>query len=307
MFSDKFTEINNYSLLRKEYLNTSSIMPWRYTSIFDNKYLPNLDNNTINRLSLFFYYKLQYTRQLLEDDKKYIEITHKDNQIKELKAINPIKFVAFSDISEWYHFIHTIECPELDPCRKKIMESANESLVTTGLSSVTYDELCNISGIYYNCPSFVTLDNSSEIIEKLYSVCGSLQSSILYVHISPDNNDLRLKIVPHYPVRTFGFVKVTDKSVFDSSNYFVTKTVYSEYTKNYISTLLDQELITQSMVDYISEIMPQNTKFEIEYLISSEGQIDDIIFKNILIEEFTDIDKQQREENGETSEKEHEI
>jgi hypothetical protein len=307
MFSDKFTEINNYSLLRKEYLNTSSIMPWRYTYIFDKKYLPNLDDNTVNRLSLFFYCKLQYTRQLLEDDKKYIEITHKDNQIEEFRAINPIKFIAFSDVSEWQHFINTIECSELDSCRKKIMESVNESLVTTALSSVTYDKLCNAEGIYYSCPSFSILSNTNKIFRKWHTLGNVLDNSIFYVHIAPNNNNIRFKISPHYPASTFGFQKVTNKSVFDSSNYFVTKTVYSDYNKKYISMLLEQELITQAMVDYIFEIMSQNTKFEIEYLISSEGQIDDIIFKNIFIEEFVDIDKQQREENEKILVKEYKI
>jgi hypothetical protein len=306
MFSDKFTEINNYSLLREEYLNTSSIMPWRYTSIFDKKYKPNLSDTTINRLSLFFYYKLQYTRQLLEDDRKYIEITHKDSQIEEFRAINPIKFVAFSDLSEWNHFISTIECEELDSCRQKIMESVNESLVATGLSSITYDRFCNVSGMYYSCPSLGLLSNFGETIEKLCNAANILEDSIFYVHVTPYNN-LRLKITPYYPIRTFEFAKITNQSIFDSSNYFVAKTVYSDYTKKYISILLEQELITQSMVDYISEVMPQNTKFEIEFLISSEGQVEDIIFKNIVIEEFTDIEEQQRQENKEILVKEYEI
>lgn len=292
MFSDKFTEINNYSLLREEYVSTSSIMPWRYTSIFDKNYKPDLEDEIKNRLLLFFYYKLQYSRQLLEDDKKYIEITHNAGEIIEFRAINPIKLISFLDSMELKHFISTIESPQLNSCIQKIIADTKEDVISARLTSFTFDKLCNSTGVYCECNVDEILDRS-EVSKKIFDSMNDVDRSILSIHVNSENNYVKYKITPFYPVRQYGFRKINNKTIFDSSNYVPMKVEYSKYTDKAISTLLNNQLITESMVDFINSVMPADTKFEMEYITNSFGEIEDIIFKNIIIEEFENVCEQQ--------------
>ena len=286
MFSDKFVEVNNYSLFRKEYLDTSSLMPWIYTSIFDNQYAPELPDQIKNRLQLLFFLKLQYTVQLLEDDKKYIEITNKNGNIKEFRAINPIRLIAFSEIREWKYFINTIEAPELDPCREKLFNYTNKDIVMTGVTSVTYDKDCNATGCYFQYDSTHLVEHS-ELSKKLCIVSSMVDDCISTIHVRPDDDYLRYKITPIYHGRTLSFERYTHKkSLLDCSNARWEKVKYSTYTEKCLSILLEQQIITEEMAQYINEVIPEDSKIELEYLISASGELTDIILKNTIIDEF---------------------
>jgi hypothetical protein len=292
MFSDKFIEINNYSLFNKEYLDTSSIMPWRYTSVFDSAYQPEMAEEIKNKFQLFFYYRLQYTAQILPDDKKYLEITHKDNVIKKYRAINSIKLPFFLDPGEWNHFIHSLEIVNLENCKQKIFDYVGEAVVTSGITSITYDENCNATGLYFQHDPNVRL-NHSEIVNKL---CGASLSNIkntTTIHINPENNNISYNILPKYASRFFKSIKVTEKSKYDSSNLIPTKIKTQPQTDRVIQTLCEHDLLTNEMVDYIDQTIPKETKLEFEYIINEHGEMVDIILKNIIIEEFRDISAEQ--------------
>lgn len=292
MFSDKFIEINNYSLFKKEYLNTSSIMPWRYTSVFDSVYKPEITEEIKNKFQLFFYYRLQYTPQILEDDKKYLEITHKNNIIKEYKTINPIKFLFFSDPSEWNHFIHSLEIFNLSGCKQKIYNYVQDSIISTSITSITYDENCTATGLYFRHDPNILLNHSS-ISNKICIASTSGFRNTSFVHINPENNKIKYNLMPKYASRTFNFRKVTEKSKYDSSNYSPSRIKNQPQTDKVIEILYDHELLTDEMIDYIKEVMPEETKLEFEYIIDGNGILSDIILKNVLIEEFRDVSKEQ--------------
>lgn len=295
MFSDKFTEINQYSLFQQEYIDTSSIMPWRYTSIFDNEYKPDLSQEIKDKLQLFYYYRLQYTVTVLEDDKKYIEIVHDNtNQIKEFRAINPIQLIVFKDPSEWNHFIHTIESSNLDPCREKLRDFVKDHEITTQISSVTFDKNCDATGMYfwYTSPNPI---NDSELIQKLHATSQLIPNCGVSIHITPDTNYLRYRIIPNYYLRRFGFRNLSDKSIFHVSNFTSVCVNYQKHTENCIGRFLEQNIITSEMAEYIKRVMPENTKMELEYLINSSGELDDIIFRNTIIEEFENVSDQQKQ------------
>jgi hypothetical protein len=292
MFSDKFTEVNNYSLIKKEYLNTSSMMPWRYTSIFDNQYLPVLDEEAKHKLQAFFYFRLQYAQQLLEDDKKYIEITHKDNQIQEFRAINPINLPLFIEYSEWLNFIHSIESPHLSSCYEKIFNMVKNSVIASGITSVAYDSSCNATGIYFQKPTEEFMTNC-EIARKISAFAFELKDSVVNVKVSPDNDRLKIKISPYYPIRSFGFRKTTKKPLYDCSNSIWMRIDYDKCSENILNLMKENDLFTQEMIEYIYETIPKQSKFEIEYDLNETGEIEDIVLKNIIIEEFEQVASQQ--------------
>lgn len=292
MFSDKFTEINNYSLIKKEYLNTSSSMPWRYTSIFDSQYLPILTDEVKTKLQSFFYFKLQYSQKLLEDDKKYIEITHKNDNILEYRAINPIILSSFVEYSEWLNFINSIESPDLITCYEKIFNCVKDSVVASGVTSVSYDKNCVANGVYFQQPTDELL-TTCEIANKISLVASQLQNSVLNVYVCPDSNHTKIKLTPYYPIRTLGFRKVTKKSIFDCSNVIWMRVNYDECTNNLLNLMEQEGLITEEMISYIQETMPNQTKLEIEYDLNESGEIEDIVLKNIVVEEFEPVSEQQ--------------
>ena len=292
MFSDKFIEINNYSLFQKEYLDTSSIMPWRYTSVFDPVYKPEMTEDLKNKFQLFFYYKLLYTAQILDDDKKYLEITHKDDVIKEYRAINPIKLPFFLDPGEWNHFIHSLEITNLEPCKQKIFDYVGNGVIASGITSITYDSEGTATGLYFQHDPGISL-NHSDVADKLCAASKSIVGMLPTVYINPIDNKISYNLALSYASRAFRFRKVTEKSKYDSSNYTPMRVKNQSQTNNVINTLREYDLLTEEMIDYINEVIPEETKVEFEYVIDEHGTLTDIILKNIIIEEFRDVANEQ--------------
>ncbi len=292
MFSDKFTEIKNYSLFQQKHINDSSVMPWRYTSVYDSFYKPEITEDLKDKFQLLFYYRLLYTAQLLEDDKKYLEIKHSDGIIEEYKCINPMKLIVLSDYGEWKHFVNTLEINNLEVCLEKILNYVENYLVTTGLTSVTYDVNGNATGVYFQHDNNKLLGHS-EMADKLCIVSSLLENGISNVHVNPIDNSIKYRITPAYTTRSLGFRRVTTKSLFDSSNYIPMRVKYEPQTDKFLSILLEQQVITEEIYNYIKNVIPAESKIELEYLIDEFGELNDIILKNILIEEFEDITQKQ--------------
>jgi hypothetical protein len=291
MFSDKFTEINNYSLVHKKYLNTSSMMPWRYTSVFDNNCKPEISEEVKNKFQLFFYYRLQYAARILEDDRKYLEITHKDNIIEEYTAINPIKLLFFMDSGEWNHFIHTLEITNLDSCKQKVFDYVGDAVTAANITSVTYDSECNATGLHFQHDPSIML-NHSELANKLCTVASLINGVKPTLHINPLNNEIKYNVALRYDSRSFRYPKISGKIMFDSSECIPIRVKNQPQTNIVINTLLEHELITSEMVDYMKEVIPEETKLEFEYSIDEDGNLIDIIAKNIVIQQFQDVSKQ---------------
>lgn len=288
MFSDKFIEINNYSLLKKEYLNTSSIMPWRYTSVFDDNYKPDLSEEIKNKFQLFFYYRLLYTAQILEDDRKYLEITHKDNIIKEYRTINPIKLVCFMDPGEWNHFIHTLEIVNLNECKEKIFKYVGNSIVVSGITSITYDESCQATGIYYQHDPQVIL-NHSETLDKLCEIFRSIRNLTTNIHVNPFNNKLRYNVILNYVERRIKFLKTTKQTPYNSSNYVPYLIENQPQTDQFFDLLHSNNIFDDETLEYVKQVVPNNTKVELEFFINEDGTLDDIVLKNIVVEHFENL------------------
>lgn len=267
-------------------------MPWRYTSVFDSNYKPEISEEVKNKFQLFFYYRLQYASEILEDDRKYLEITHKDNVITEYRAINPIKLPFFIDPGEWNHFIHSLEISNLDSCKQRIFDYVGEAIVAAGITSVTYDSQCNATGLYFQHDPSIML-NHSELANKLCTAASSINRVIPTVYINPINNQISYNIALTYTSRSFRYVRISGKTMFDSSECIPTRTKNQPQTNRVIDILLEHELITDEMVEYINEVMPEDTKLEFEYSIDGDGNLIDIIAKNIVIEEFHDVSKEQ--------------
>lgn len=51
MFSDRFTEVEKYSILRQEHICSSSTMPWLYTGLVQDRYEPTLPSPIADRLN----------------------------------------------------------------------------------------------------------------------------------------------------------------------------------------------------------------------------------------------------------------
>jgi hypothetical protein len=62
-----------------------------------------------------------------------------------------------------------------------------------------------------------------------------------------------------------------------------------EYRETYINLFLDNDLIDESQATYMRDLLVGKTKFEIEFIISEDQQIEDILFYHYKIYEFKDL------------------
>jgi hypothetical protein len=203
-----------------------------------------------------------------------------------------MELLPFTNIREWCNFINTIEAPHLDECLKKML-NYQEEIIRTSFLSTTFDENCDATGIYI-APNLDVMRCDIDLIHKLNDASKEMSSCSCFMHINPKDNSLRYKILPNYSDRAIGFLKTTKHSLLNSANAIIEKKYYDDYTKECVEILVKNELITQEMVEYMKEVMSENTKFSLEYLIDSENNLTDIILHNTVIEKFIDISEEQR-------------
>ena len=77
IFSDNYTVVERYSLVRGERLADYSEMPYRYTPLYDNQYKPDMDVGVRNQVGVIFKYDPQVADvEALKDEEKVFGIYH---------------------------------------------------------------------------------------------------------------------------------------------------------------------------------------------------------------------------------------
>ena len=61
MFSEDFDIVEKYNVNTQEHVSTIEMMPRRFTSLVDSKYLPALDSAVIDKLNKLFNYNQKHT------------------------------------------------------------------------------------------------------------------------------------------------------------------------------------------------------------------------------------------------------
>ena len=77
IFSDNYTVEERYSLVSGKRLSDLSLMPWRYTPLYDDQYKPEMSVGVRNRAGVIFKYKptFEQTLAIKDEHKLLVSIT----------------------------------------------------------------------------------------------------------------------------------------------------------------------------------------------------------------------------------------
>lgn len=294
MFSENYIVSDKYSLIAEEYISTRETMPWFYTSLYDETYLPELDQAVADKLNLFFRYRYLHSSDVLRDDLKNLIIEHNNGEIISYEILNMMKYSTLtSSISYWKHFISSIDCYEADSCKSKIdrMTDETDELVTR-IVNIQYTSDASLSGIAIFDSSYNLSEYQNDTLTLINDLCKNNSGDLKgVITLQPNTETIKFKVMLNYPGVSLEFYRdPKDKSGDDPfAQSFAITNKAETYREAYITLFMEKGLITESNADYMRSIFSANSRFDLEFIIEPDGSISDIHLINFRIYEFEDL------------------
>lgn len=290
MFSENFTISEKYSVIHKKYISSCDMMPWIYTSLYDSQYLPILESSVADKLNDFFKFRFLHTTHNLEDSSKNLTIEHLDGNILSYEIVNlfPYNIINQSNFF-WKHFISSIGCEDIDLCRNKIntMTSETDELVTH-VVSVTYNSDASFNSISIFDNSYDLNEFPNDTLHKLNNFVRDNADEfkgIIYFH--PHSNDLRFKIMINFPTVDIYYSSNSIVPTDDiPQDLMVVSHTNKEHRETYLPYLLKNDIITLDQYDYLNELLTDNCRFDLEFIVGDDGEIKDLFVYKITVYEF---------------------
>jgi len=280
MFSENYTISDKHSLTKKEYVSTLDRMPWRFTSLYDSRYLPELSETVSESLKSFFTYRFPHPGdEPIIDARKILIIEHVDGEIQSYDCRTEIGYHFSKNIDVWNNFIHSINCEQMNLCKPKMDKITGiGDEFTTKISGVQYDKEGSFSSItlydssydlqeYFNNDSLVILNN----LCKEYN--GSIMGTTTFF---PEINKINFKTILNYPVKLNNTTGRVDEQI-------------EKYREKYLEIFHEYGLIDEDQASYIRSLLVGKTKFELEFVIGEDEQVDEIFVHHYKIYEFKDL------------------
>ncbi len=284
MFSENYIVLDKHSLIKKEYVSTLEKMPWLYTSLNDNQYLPVLGDEVHSKLQSFFTYRFpRPSDPPLLDLYKIFIVEHVDGEIISFDCRNRIQYSALDGWEIYKHFISSTQLEDFEELRPKINKiTGTVDAKDTFIYGLTYDSEASLTSVsLYDSTYNLQEYSDNELFSKLNTLCvetNKVEDRVRGITTFYKNSDkLSYKFVLNYPF------KLRPNKILRDTDFT------EEYRETYINLFLDNDLIDESQATYMRDLLVGKTKFEIEFIISEDQQIEDILFYHYKIYEFKDL------------------
>lgn len=290
MFSDNYIVYDKFSIFNQEYISTGEVMPWKFTSLCSDEYLPNIESETADKLNLFFRYRYVHSNENLYDEFKNLIIEHDSENILEYKIYNSMKYATVNGHrSFWKHFISSIECPDLDLCQSKIdlMTDETDELVTDILQ-INYTPDGKFKSVIihdskYNLGDYPNNSGLQLVNELCKDDPGNFKGLIT---IYPNSDDISFDVMLNYSPYIIVPYRAVDKRRHEAH---IIKQSNAFHNTNFKNILVDKQILTQEHVDYIDTIITDNSRFDLRFEIDQNGTFNDIQLIHYRVYEFKDL------------------
>lgn len=293
MFSANFTVSDKYSLISKEYISTSYLMPWKYTSLYDEQYLPELDEQIKQKLNRFFRYRFLHVAHNLDNDEKNLIIESNGEDILHYEIINRIPYnIITQERVFWKHFVSSLDCYDIQLCEDEINK----------MTDITDEMSTEIVSIQYK--SDASFDSIS-IFDRDYNLCGYDNESVQrlnnfvkdnysefrgVIYFAPNTKKLKFKMLVNFP--TVDIYYDSDTVVPGDNtpeDLMIVAHTNKEHRDVYLPYLVENNIITEEQSLFMQEKLVGNSKFDLDFIIEEDGTISDIHLHHIKIYEFSDL------------------
>lgn len=298
MFSRDFTIIKNYDVLNQKYISTSSVMPWRYTSVNSDQFLPVLSEDIKNILRIAFNYRYINSTKHIIDEKKYLQIDHVGEEIIGYEIQTNIESKHLYSYSDWLHFSSTSLGVENSILYDKMIEMTNKKYEESSINSIRYDSSGNLTGIhFFNANYILNNEQKKGDFSKITDFCDLFSScSRDEIFLSPNGKILKTKLYFAFPERGYSFVRNLgrNKSVSSSTYSLVAlsaKTINSgPLSDEYLLNMINEEIITEENLYYIQSLIPKNPKIYFEFEWDENYNMKKIILSTAVKHQFKNLE-----------------
>lgn len=296
MFSRDFTIIKNYDVLNQKYISTSSVMPWRYTSVNSSQFLPVLPENIKNTLNLAFNYRYINSSKLISDEQKFLQIDHVDDEIIGYQIETMVESRHLYGYYDWLHFSSTSLGVQNSILYDKIIEMTNKKYEESYINSIRYDASGNFEGIYFfNANYILNEEQKNGDFSKITDFCDFYDNhSRDEIFLSPSGEILKTKLYFAYPTKAFTLAKNFGRFKSNSTYSLVEmelKNINSgPLTDGYLLNMIDDEIITEENLYYIQSLLSNNSRITFEFEWDEKYNIKKIILSKIVKYEFKNLE-----------------
>jgi hypothetical protein len=266
-------------------------MPWKYTSLYDTQYLPVMDDSVVEKLNSFFRYRFLHTTHNLLDSDKNLIIEHNDGDIISYEITNLFPYHIINETTYfWKHFTSSIQCEEIDLCREKINRMTDETdELCTEIVNVEYDSNVNFNsiGIFDKTYNLSDYTDSQRLIELNNFTKNYYDNFRGIISVYPNSNRIKFKMLINYPTVDMYYASDTSSPADKYEKDLIVKSYTNkEHRESYIPLLVKEGIITEEQSEYMNSIFTENSKFDLEFLIDEEGELEDVFVYNYRVYQF---------------------
>ena len=261
IFSDNYTVEERYSLVSGKRLSDLSLMPWRYTPLYDDQYKPEMSVGVRNQLGVIFKYKPTFEQTLaIKDEHKLFGIYHNGDDIEGYQTRFRTPFsswrVARGDyINQTYSSMDRDLYDDLD----KVVRS--DRFGNTAFLGHTHDNQgyitgCRISDKYFDVSRYNNpkLDKLGWFLKNANNYVGVIVTVGRDDKISWFSNFKYPNKVSYRKKNNIG-KNVTDEMLNNTENIS-----FRQMMKRHLKAYVTYEIITSQNVQDIIDLVPDLTR-----------------------------------------------
>jgi hypothetical protein len=271
-------------------------MPWRYTSVNSDQFLPVLSEDIKSILRIAFNYRYINSTKLISDEKKYLQIDHVDEEILGYEVQTNVESKHLYSYSDWLHFSSTSLGVENTILYDKMIEMTNKNYGESFINSIRYDSSGNLTGIHFFNANYILNDEQKKgDFSKITDFCDLFSSqSRDEIFLSPNGEILTTRLYFAYPEKALSVAKDISRNKSSSTYNLLELSVKNinsaPLTDTYLTNMIDEEIITEESLYYMQSLMLKNPKIYFEFEWDENYNMKKMILSNIVKYCFKNLD-----------------
>lgn len=268
MFSEKFYIVEKYNLDSREYVGTYENMFTEFTSIENQIYKPELDENLLNKFRKVLSYKFDNNTTPFPQDQTYFGIYHIGRDVLEYDIRTRIDYNIIRKFFTWEDFLLKTGMNTLIPLQYIIGEKIEKTdILTNYLSDIVFNSDGSVKGIGVYDIEYKETKSGSDInfINDFSNTSKRYNNFLIF------NVDKTYKSQFNYKLPIIG--GSYRKSIHEKNLVSCNKIKYEDYHQEIIADMIENNIINQDNADFIQSHLSGERYFTLEFDIDVNEKI----------------------------------
>jgi len=291
IFSENYFTADRYDLNTETKISTIEMMPRRFTSLENSRYLPSLSDIQKEKLNLYFDFEQVNTTDPNYNWMHDLYVEHNAGEIISFFARKEIRYSTISNYHLWNKFIDEIKVPELNNCKSHIERMTDVTAEPdTYITGLVYNEDMSLYSVRvcdrtYNLSEY----NDNEFLNSINEIPNKMHGKFRgEVAFRPDSNDINYHLTSRYDLSAdMNYLGKGMVKIFDDRNSMVD--MYLDFYSQPYTDNTDFHIITSEQAAFIRSVCTGNSYFTLDFHIDETGVVNNTTFLHFKVEKFVDL------------------